>query len=381
MWSLVRPLPSIQPTLATKRLEIPASTNNINWPASGQAAVGIVGSDILETHGPQSPTPTASTAKIITALTVLSRKPLSLNQSGPLITLTTSDVALYNAYAAQQGSVVKVIAGEQISEYQILQTLLLPSANNMADSLAIWAFGSLPAYTAAANAYLAEHKLTHSNVGSDASGLSPTTTSTAHDLVILGELAMENPALAQIVGQGAATGIPVVNNIKNVNFLLGTANIVGVKTGNTDQAGGVFVSASLTTVNRKPVTIVTALAGVPSLFEAVNNSLPLIQSAQTNFKNVSVIKAGAKVGDYRLPWGGSVSATASKDLSALTWNGSSLSFNINLLPIMISSQAGQTTGQITTQKSAADDQQKIAIQLATAPTKPSVWWRLEHPVR
>ena len=35
-----------------------------------------------------------------------------------------------------------VAAGEQISQYQALQAMLIPSANNVADSLARWAFGS-----------------------------------------------------------------------------------------------------------------------------------------------------------------------------------------------------------------------------------------------
>ena len=54
---------------------------------------------------------------------------------------------------------------------------------------------------------------------------------------------MQNPVLAGIVNESTTSGIPMVNDISNVNNLLGTYNIVGVKTGNTDQAGGVFVGA------------------------------------------------------------------------------------------------------------------------------------------
>jgi D-alanyl-D-alanine carboxypeptidase (penicillin-binding protein 5/6) len=41
--------------------------------------------------------------------------------------------------------------GEELSEYQALQALLLPSANNIAETLARWAFGSIDAYNAYAN--------------------------------------------------------------------------------------------------------------------------------------------------------------------------------------------------------------------------------------
>ena len=379
-WAANRSLPPLKPTASLAQLTIKAPAANLTWPVSGQAAAGLAGSSILDTHGPQTPLPTASTAKLITVLTVLRAKPLGLNQPGPVITLGPNDVALYDSYKARGGSVVPVTAGEQISEYQMLQTLLLPSANNMADSLAIWAFGSLPAYRAAANGYLASHNLRQTTVGAeDASGFAPDTTSTAHDLVRIGELAMQDPVLAQIVAQPTAAAIPLANTIKNVNSLLDTDNIIGVKTGNTDAAGGVFVSASRTTVNNRPVTIVTALIGAPTLSAAMKDSLPLIQSAQANFKPASVIKAGAVVGRYQLPWGGSVPVVASKNLSLDTWNGTAISATISLGPAATNAPTGTAVGSVTIPKSSLSGQQSVAVKLQATPTKPSVRWRLIHP--
>jgi len=369
----------LQPGLPLTQLSITTGTPTLAWPAAGQSAVGLVGSSILDTHGAQTPLPTASTAKLITALTVLHAKPLSLGQQGPIITLTPSDAALFYSYAAQGGSVVPVGAGEQISEYQVLQTLLLPSANNMADSLATWAFGSMPAYRAAATTYLAQHGLAHTRVGTDASGFAPSTTSTASDLVRLGELAMQNPVLAQIVAQPAADGLPMAGTIKNINTLLGTDNIVGVKTGNTDQAGGVFISASRITVNSHPVTIVTAVAGMPSLRAAMQATLPLVQSAQTNFRPTTVITAGSIVGNYHLPWGGTVSAVVERQLSVPAWNGATLPASVKLKPVSIHAAAGQTAGNLIVPASAFAGQQSIPVVLSTAPSQPTVWWRLTHP--
>jgi D-alanyl-D-alanine carboxypeptidase (penicillin-binding protein 5/6) len=307
---------------------------------------------------------------------------LALNQPGPTLTLTASDVALHDVYSAQDGSVVPAQAGEQISQYQMLQTLLLPSANNMADSLAIWAFGSLPAYTAAANSYLAQHGLTTTHVGSDASGFSPSTTSTASDLVKLGTLAMQNSVLAQIVGQSTATGIPVAGTIKNVNFLLGSNGIIGIKTGNTTQAGGVFVSASRITINQKPVTIVTAVVGQPSLLDAMKSSQSLILSAQTNFKPVRIITAGTTVDSYIVPWsnGSHVAVIASQNLSFTTWAGSTSVMAVaQVKPIPAIASAGQTIGTLTTASSPFSNPQSIPLKLQTAIPKPSIWWRLTHP--
>jgi len=329
-WCLLRPMPKLSATILT----LPKSTApaaKLAWPADGQAAVGILGSPILETHAPQANLPTASTAKLITVLTVLQHKPLALNQPGPMITLTNADVNLYKSYVAKGGSTVPVTAGEQISQYQMLQTILLPSANNMADSLAIWAFGSLQNYATAANDYLAKHGVTNTIIGSDASGFSPSTTSTAQDLVRLGELAMQNPVLSQIVAQPTAASIPVANTIKNVNWLLGTSGIIGVKTGNTDQAGGVYVAASRITVNHQPLTIVTAQLGAPTLAIALKQSLQLMQSAQANFPIVPVVKKHQTAGSYHEKWQNrDITAATNSALNLQLWNGSAYTASTSL---------------------------------------------------
>jgi D-alanyl-D-alanine carboxypeptidase (penicillin-binding protein 5/6) len=379
-WAVLRPLPALQPGSADSRLSIKASAPNLVWPPGGQAAVGILGSDIAEIHGPPAPVPTASTAKIITALMVLKYQPITPPQTGPLITMTPQDVAIYQSYAAHNGSVVPVQAGEQLSEYQALQMLLLPSANNIADSLAIWAYGSLDSYAKAANEFLKQQGLNDTHVGKDASGLDPSTTSTAEDLMRLGRLAMQNKTLSQIVGQVSAAGIPVVNNIKNVNLLLGTSGIIGVKTGNSDQAGGAFVGASRLTIDHTPVTIVTAVAGAPDLFSAMKYSLNLINNARANFQTVTIAKTGQVVGTYRQPWSGSISATMAADLKTSAWKGTTLTAAVKLSPVKVNYQAGHAAGTLNVINPATQQQFSAPIELQTAPTQPSIWWRLTHPL-
>jgi len=371
-WALTKPLPNLQPSVISLP-KVQALSGQLNWPKSGQAAVGLVGTDILETAGKQTPTPTASTAKLITALTVLKAKPITAGQPGPTITLTANDANLYATYLAHDGSVVKVVAGEQISEYQMFQTMLLPSANNMADSLAIWAYGSLANYAKAANEYLASLGLQNTHVGKDASGLDPSTTSTAADLAKIGDLAMQNPVLAGIVAQPTAGNIPVVGNIKNVNFLLGNSGIVGIKTGNSDQAGGVFVSAAKVAVDGQVQTIVTAYAAAPDLFTAVQGSLPMIQSAEANFKPVSAITKGSVVGNYNLPWGGQVSAVATSDLNNKIWAGTSISAKAKLQAIPAASKSGQDVGSVSA------NNKSVGVVLDKNVPTPSTWWRLTHP--
>ena len=358
---------------------VKTAASKIAWPSVGQSAVGIVGNPGVVTHGTQVPAPTASVAKLITALVVLKAKPLLVSQQGPLITLTAADVAIYGQYLNEQGSVVPVAAGEAISEYQMLEAMLLPSANNMADSLAVWSYGSLAAYAEAANAFLAHEGLSQTHVGVDASGYDPTTTSTAHDLVLLGELALQNPIVSGIVSQPSVTGIPLTTTVKNVNSLLGTDGIIGIKTGNTNQAGGVFVSASQIVVNNKTVTIVTSLATAPTLPLALKDSVPFIASTHGNFQSQNVVQAGTVVGSYSLPWGGTAPVVATEDLNVTAWNDSPLNVSVSLQPIAATASTGAQVGTISAGQSPLLSSQGVGLRLEGPVTQPGVWWRLKHP--
>jgi D-alanyl-D-alanine carboxypeptidase (penicillin-binding protein 5/6) len=377
-WALARPLPDLKPAHATLQLPTSTSAGHFAWPGTGQAAVGIVGSNTIASHGPQTPIAMASTAKLITALCVLHAKPLTADLSGPVLTLSASDAALYRQYVAAGGSVVPVAAGEQISEYQVLQAMLLPSANNLSDSLAIWAFGSLSAYAQYANTYAAELGLKHTHIGSDASGLSGSTTSTATDLVRLGQLVMRQPVLKQIVAQPSAS-LPVAGTIHNVNQLLGRQNIIGIKTGNNDDDPGVFLGAATVSVNNHQAVVVTALLGSTSLWMAMHDSLGLIASAQDNFSTVVGLAAGSAVGEYRQPWGGSVSAVLPASLKVTVWNGEQIQATAHLRPISAKAHASQQVGQLKTNASLVDSAQTLPVKLSMAPTQPSKWWRLTHP--
>ncbi|WFR73114.1 D-alanyl-D-alanine carboxypeptidase [Prescottella defluvii] len=212
--------------------------------ATAYTFVDDVGGEIrVGGAGRQSPRPTASTAKLITALTVLERMPLARGEDGPMLTMTGADADLYSSYAAKGGSAVAVWAGQELSEYEMLVGMLLPSANNLADTLAVWAFGSLAEYRTAANEFVRSLGMSSTTVGTDASGFSPTTTSTARDLTLLAAAAVRNPVIAEIVAREEAV-LSGVGVVRNTNWLLGRRGVVGLKTGTTDEAGGVFLFAA-----------------------------------------------------------------------------------------------------------------------------------------
>ena len=375
MLSYSRPLPPIYPTSKTisSQVSVPSP---IDWPNGQEAAIGATAYGILATHGLQKQVPIASVAKLITALTILQKYPLTISQlQTPIITLTNADVAIYNQYVAQQGSVVKVTSGEQLSEYQALEAMLIPSANNMADSLAIWAFGSLPNYILAANQYIKSIGLTQTTIGTDASGFLPSTTSTAHDLIMIGFQALNNPVIAQIVGQ-TQVNLPVAGVVKNFDWLLGNNGIIGIKTGNTTQAGGVYVFAANDTIGNpsSKVEIVGSIVGTATLQDALNDTVPFLNSIKNDFYLATIVGSHETVGTYKIPWVNTVSAISQTSIISPLWKGMSLRPIVSLqalyAPVNSNVSVGivEAPGQNTNNKSVVELQQSI-------PAAPW-WWRI-----
>ncbi|MCA9328007.1 serine hydrolase, partial [Candidatus Saccharibacteria bacterium] len=240
-----RPLPS--PTTLVQLPDTLAPTSvAVAWPSPGYGSLFVDGYGAVAAQQGDDIIATASIAKVITALCVLEKSPLQPGETGPLITMTQEDLDLYNAEIGRNGSRLYVEPGEQLSEYQLLQAMLIPSANNIANTLAVWAFGSLDAYQTYATNFAQRHELVRTHIGTDASGFDPSTTSTANDLAKLGQLAVANPVLAEIASQKSAS-FPRAGTIYNYNSALGVSGIDGVKTGNNDQnLGGLLFSAILT---------------------------------------------------------------------------------------------------------------------------------------
>jgi D-alanyl-D-alanine carboxypeptidase (penicillin-binding protein 5/6) len=261
--------------------------------------------------------------------------------------------------------------------------MLLPSGDNVADSLAIWAFGSLANYQSYANQYLKSVSLDQTTVGSDASGFAPSSETSASNLVSIGELVAKNPVISQIVAEPSAGSIPVVGTIHNVNYLLGTKHIDGIKTGNTDQAGGVFLSSSKIMLNNQPTTVFTAIMGARTLWDALNSSSYLVVSAQNNFSlapSFKDVKAGSIVGGYIIPWSKQrIDAISSGSVAGLSWGGTKVNGTVNLKTISFNYKSGQQVGNIYTQDKLSNHQTNTPVIIKQTIPKPSKWWLVFHP--
>jgi D-alanyl-D-alanine carboxypeptidase (penicillin-binding protein 5/6) len=230
------------------------------WPAYGQTAVRI-GQSPVQAGPNQHAAAIASVAKVMTAYLVLADHPLRLGEDGPTITLTDADVDDTDRRRRQQESVVPIAAGEQLTERQALQALLLPSANNIAAVLARWDAGSSDRFVARMNATARSLGMTRTRY-TDPSGYDDGTVSTATDQMRIVDRAMRVPVFATIVATPSAT-LPVAGTVHNTNTLLGRDGFVGVKTGSDDAAGGCFAFRAVRWVDGKRTTITGVVLGQP----------------------------------------------------------------------------------------------------------------------
>lgn len=270
--------------------------------------------------------PTASTAKMLLALMVMEKKPFSPGNAGGTIEITQEFYDLYSYYVSHGGSYTRVTIGEEISEYDAIASALIASSNNMADSLAIWAFGSLDNYKTYAENHLKEWGIKNTVIGSDASGFSDTTTSTASDLALIGQKLMGNPVLAEIVGQ-ESLDVPIAGEIENTNELLGEQRIIGIKTGYIgDTSGYCLVSAYKEADHLITVTVLGAETREAS-FEKTSS---IIETLQSELKEVEIAAADREIGYYESWWADRTPIIARNDMKLLAWDSATISSSLDM---------------------------------------------------
>lgn len=364
----LRPLP--EPTISWGVTAPPTTAApTFSVPGGEQFAVAAPGYSILATNGPQTPLATASIAKVILALCVLQKQPLSVGQSGPVYTIGAADVANYINELAQNGSTLPVEEGEQLNEYQALEALMLPSANNIADSLVGWIFGDHTTYATYATDWLRQHGLNNTHIGTDASGYDPSTTSTASDVAQLGLLALQNPVLIQIADQSSAD-LPVIGTVTNYNTVLGQSGINGLKTGNNDADAGAFLFTASTTVGKQNMQLTGAVMGADSLDTALQQSVQLAASLAQGFEQATIVKSDQAIGSMHAAWGATQPILADKTLQLARWKATPITLHKNASTKVRSGTVG------TLKATAGPASASTKLQLAHTLAGPSFWWRL-----
>jgi len=373
-FSLLAPLGVAQRSIAVQP-SLQASAAQLAWPGFGASAFGAVGyPDLLSVNGSTEALPMASITKIITAMVVLEAKPLATGTDGPEIEFSQADRALYSKYLAMRGSVKPMPANTSMSQLEVLQVTLIASANNYAEAVADWAYGTEAAYVDAAKTWLTEHGMTHTTVV-EPTGINPANTSTATDLVTLGKLAMANPVISDIVDTPTLT-LPEVGTIKDTNKLLGSEGVVGIKTGTLENIGSSLLFASKQKVGSSTVTIIGAVLGAAdhdALYPAVTG---LLRSITSGFHEITLAEKGQPFAGYRTAWSARTTAVATSDAKVVVWSDTPVSSVVAAPDIRLVAR-GETAGEVAF----TVGKKTITVPLAfsTSVRDPGPAWRLAHP--
>lgn len=356
-------------------------------PVAGSSAIGIgsggtvLAGTTLGTSGSADPMPIASITKSITALVVLDAMPIPEGGQGPDITITDTDAQYLADTIAVGGSWASVYPGQVLSERQVIEIMMLESANNYSLTLANWAFGSVPAYLAAADAWIADHTLGGTTVV-DTSGLDPGSRSTTADLLTIGGLVLADPTLAAIVGT-ASEQLPQLGEVENTNTLIGSSGIDGIKTGTTDEAGRCLLFSADFEIAGQRIPLVGVVLGAASEDELHATVLALLQSAQAGFRTVDVVTAGQVLGSYTTPWGASADIVAGESLSTTVFSGATIAESSEVQTLTTAAAGTEVgTARFTVTGLALDGAElTVPLTLATELEGPDAAWKLANPAR
>jgi serine-type D-Ala-D-Ala carboxypeptidase (penicillin-binding protein 5/6) len=326
---------------------VTGATPAIPWVPTGQSAIAVPAAGLLETSGAETPVPIASLTKMMTAYLTLEQHPLTATSSGPKIEMTAVDQADFDQDTVSDASSVEVQAGEVLTERQLLSGLIVRSANNIADTLARWDSGNIPAFVARMNAKAAALGMTSTHYV-DTNGLDAGSVSTAHDQLILAEHAMQLPSFASIVDQTTVT-LPYIGTLDNYVSAVGSDDVVGIKSGFTDAAMACVVLAAIRQVGNQQVLVLAADLGQPTTLDyAGQEDVSMIDAVSPALHLVEVSQAHQVVGRISQASGGSSWAPVetAAPLIGVAWPGTNVVVSIKEDRVGHSVDAGAVVGSL-----------------------------------
>jgi D-alanyl-D-alanine carboxypeptidase (penicillin-binding protein 5/6) len=300
---------------------VSAPAPSLPWSPTGESAIAVPSIGINVTSGTEQPVPIASLTKMMTAYVVLHDHPLAKDADGPNITITQADVDDYNTDTVSDEANAQVTVGEVLTQRQMMGGMLVHSANNLADALAMWDAGTIPAFVDKMNLAALHLGMNHTHYA-DPSGFNMNSQSTAGDLLKVAVPDMADPTFASLVQMSSIT-LPVAGTISTYTPLLGIQGVIGVKSGFTDLAGGCDVLAVVRRAHGVPVLVLSAVTGQQGLNvinEAGLLALNLANSVGMAIDASPVIHRGDVVAHVSAA-GHTVDAVAQGSASVLTWPG------------------------------------------------------------
>jgi D-alanyl-D-alanine carboxypeptidase (penicillin-binding protein 5/6) len=327
---------------------------------------------VLASKAPERKLPIASTTKLMTAYLALHE--LKPNQ---LIAVPT-----YHPEASAEIE-LGLRPGEKMRVRDLLYGLLLPSASDAAETLAVGVAGSVPAFVDQMNATAQKLGLTDTHYANPIGLDDPQNYSSARDLTTLASNLLRNRLFAQIVNTPEATlhSGDHPRTVTSRNTLLGQAPWVdGVKTGHTLDAGYVLVGSG----TQDSTTLISAVLGTPSEASRDADTLKLLSYGFSLFHPVQPVHTGQQLADPKLDYRGEhLPLIARRALPVNVRRGQRVVTHVTA-PTEISGahQQGDVLGRVTLTvdgRTAASSPLVAAHNVAAATTLDKIKSRAENP--
>ena len=252
------------------------STDNLEI-SSGYAIAFDRGSkSVIWGKSENTQVPMASTTKIMTAIVLLEHcKDLSV------------EVEVCKEAASIGGSRLGLKTNDKITMNDLLYGLMLCSGNDAATQIAVSIGGSVEQFAKMMNAKAGELGLSHTNFTSPHGLDNPMHYTTAYELAIITDYALNIDKIAEVVNTKNYT--VTINGyektITNTNELLGyLEGVNGVKTGFTNGAGRCLV----TSVNRNGFNIIVVVLGANTKKIRTKDSIKIINYIYENYELVNI---------------------------------------------------------------------------------------------
>jgi D-alanyl-D-alanine carboxypeptidase (penicillin-binding protein 5/6) len=245
---------------------------------------------VIASKAPNTRLPIASTTKLMTAY-------LALHELRP-----NQMVAAPSYHPSASAEIeLGLRPGERMRVRDLLYGLLLPSASDAAETLAVGVSGSVPAFVKEMNQTARRLGLTDTSYANPIGLDDPHNYSSAHDLVTLASILLRNPLFARIVNTQSATlrSGDHPRTVTSRNTLLGRAPWVnGVKTGHTLGAGYVLVGSG----TQNSTTLISAVLGTPSEYARDTDTLRLLDYGFSLYHPVQPVSQGEELASPKLDY-------------------------------------------------------------------------------
>lgn len=221
-----------------------ASSENYSFPivkneydpgisANGAVVMDADSKTVLFSRNPNIRFSSASTTKIMTAVT-------ALGQFKPQDALTIRS-------NSAKGATFGLREGDSYTFENLLYAMMLPSANDAALAIAQNYPGGEKEFINKMNENARKFNLFNTHFGDSSGLLDEKDFTTPHDLARLSSIAMQNADFARVVSTQTKDIVDTTGEktktVNNLNRLLGYKGVNGVKTGFTEEAGQVLVTS------------------------------------------------------------------------------------------------------------------------------------------